>query len=83
MPHRKNPVIAQRAPYVVELKAGEQYFWCTCGRSENQPFCDGSHQNTEFKPLAFSVEKDDLYPLCGCKYTKHPPFCDRSHRDLD
>lgn len=83
MSHRNHPVIAQRAPYVVELKAGETYQWCTCGRSEQQPFCDGSHKNTKFEPLQFSVEKDDLYPLCGCKYSKHPPFCDREHQNLD
>lgn len=83
MPHRSQPVIAKKGPYVIELKAGETYKYCTCGRSEKQPFCDGSHRGTNFQPLKFEVEKDDQYVICGCKYTKQAPFCDRSHSSLD
>lgn len=82
MPHRSNPVIAKKGPYVVELEAGKKYYWCTCGRSENQPFCDGSHKDTTLEPLAFSVDESKKYGLCGCKHTKKPPFCDREHSKL-
>ena len=83
MPHRPNPVIAKKGPIVVELEAGKNYFWCTCGRSEKQPFCDGSHKDTEFTPLKFTAEETRKYGLCGCKYTKNAPFCDREHNNLD
>ncbi len=76
------PKIAQRFPYSVELKAQTEYHWCACGRSKNQPFCDGSHQGTGFAPKAFTVEKDGTYHLCGCKHTHNPPFCDGTHRTL-
>jgi len=83
MPHRSNPVIAKKGPYVVELEEGKTYFWCTCGRSENQPFCDGSHKDTEFTPMKFTAEETKKYGLCGCKHTKNAPFCDREHNNLD
>lgn len=75
------PVCAQKLPYAVELEAGD-YWWCCCGRSADQPFCDGSHKETDFEPLKFSLtEKAKVY-LCGCKHTKTPPYCDGSHNDL-
>ncbi len=83
MPHRSNPVIAKKGPYVVELEAGKSYFWCTCGRSEKQPFCDGAHKDTEFSPMEFTTEETKKYGLCGCKHTKNAPFCDREHNNLD
>ncbi len=76
------PVIAQKFPYAVKLEAGKEYHWCSCGRSKNQPFCDGSHHGTSFTPKAFKVEKDGEYHLCGCKMTKNPPFCDGSHTKI-
>lgn len=76
------PKIAQKTPYAVELEAGKNYHWCACGRSANQPFCDGSHHGTEFKPLSFTAEKSGVAHLCGCKHTKNPPFCDGSHHKL-
>ena len=76
------PKIAQKNPYAVELEAGKSYHWCACGRSANQPFCDGSHHGTEFKPVAFKPEKDGVAHLCGCKHTKNPPYCDGSHHKL-
>lgn len=75
-------VIAQKKPCVVELEAGKTYYWCTCGRSAQQPFCDGSHQGTTFTPQAFEAEETKKYGLCACKHTKNAPFCDGAHRDL-
>ncbi len=82
MPHRLNPVIAKKAPYVVELEAGKTYYWCSCGRSESQPFCDGSHKGTNFEPVKVEVEETKKVGLCGCKHTKDAPFCDREHSKL-
>ena len=76
------PKIAQKAPYGVELEAGKSYYWCACGQSGRQPFCDGSHKTTEFKPLVFSAKETGKAYLCGCKHTKNPPFCDGTHSKL-
>ena len=75
------PVIAQKAPKMLTLEAGT-YYWCACGLSQNQPFCDGSHKVTEFKPLAFTLtEKKDVW-LCQCKHSGNKPFCDGTHRTM-
>ncbi len=76
------PVIAQKGPYAVELEAGRKYFWCRCGRSARQPFCDGSHKGTGLEPLAFTAEKSGKAWLCGCKRTGRPPYCDGTHSGL-
>lgn len=76
------PEIAQKAPYVVELEAGKTYYWCTCGKSKGQPFCDGSHQGTEFAPQAFTAQETGKAWLCGCKYSENKPFCDGAHKSL-
>ncbi len=76
------PKIAQKAPYPVEVEAGKNYFWCACGRSANQPFCDGSHKGTEFSPVKFTAEKDGRVFFCGCKRTDNQPKCDGSHKAL-
>lgn len=78
------PKIAQKKPYMVDLKAGEKKSWCACGHSSMQPFCDGSHNKEakEFSPKSFTAEKDGTVALCGCKHTKNPPFCDGSHNKL-
>lgn len=73
------PVSPQNAPYAVEVEAGETYYWCACGLSNNQPFCDGSHEGTDFQPVAFTAEKTETAYLCGCKKTGSQPFCDGSH----
>lgn len=78
----KEPVIAQKSPFAVELQKGKTYAWCACGLSKNQPFCDGSHKTTEMKPQVFTAEKDGTQYLCGCKHTKSAPFCDGSHKTL-
>ncbi len=77
----QKPVIADKRPVVLELEPGE-YWWCACGRSKNQPFCDGSHKGTGFQPVKFVVEKKRKMALCLCKHTKKPPLCDGSHRNL-
>ncbi len=76
------PVIAQKAPFAVELEAGRKYAWCRCGLSSKQPFCDGSHKQTDLRPLVFEAEKSGKAYLCGCKRTKTPPFCDGTHKTL-
>jgi CDGSH-type Zn-finger protein len=73
--------VAQKEPYEVELDPGT-YWWCACGRSKDQPFCDGSHQGTGFSPVELKVEKKETYWLCGCKATKDQPHCDGSHKNL-
>ena len=75
-------IIAQKAPYAVEVEAGETYYWCRCGRSNNQPFCDGSHKGTGLEPMAFNAEKSEKVYLCGCKQTGNAPFCDGTHQSL-
>lgn len=76
------PIIAQNAPYPVELEAGRTYFWCACGASKNQPFCDGSHKGGFFNPIKFTAEASKTAYLCGCKHSKSAPFCDGSHKAL-
>ena len=78
----EQPHIAQKAPYPVEVKAGEKVFWCACGLSRNQPFCDGSHQTTGFTPVAYQAEQDRTLYFCGCKRTAGVPLCDGSHNGL-
>jgi len=76
------PVIAQKSPIPVDVEDGKSYFWCTCGKSENQPFCDGSHKGTSFTPLKWTAEKSGKKFFCGCKMTEGQPFCDGSHNGL-
>ena len=76
------PKIAQKAPYPVEVTEGKTYFWCSCGRSAKQPFCDGSHKGTGLEPLRHTAEKDGKLFFCGCKATGKSPLCDGSHSRL-
>jgi CDGSH-type Zn-finger protein len=73
------PICAQKGPYQVALDAGKAYFWCTCGRSTRQPFCDGSHKTTSLQPHRFVAESSGTFNLCGCKSTDDRPFCDGTH----
>jgi CDGSH-type Zn-finger protein len=75
------PIIAFKTPTVVELDAGTHY-WCACGKSANQPFCDGSHQGTAFQPVAFTLDAKKRVVLCNCKRTENGPFCDGAHKSL-
>ncbi len=77
------PKIAAKQPVKVELEEGMDYFFCTCGESSGQPFCDGSHSGSEFTPQKFTSEKTGLAFLCQCKHTDNSPFCDGSHATLD
>jgi CDGSH-type Zn-finger protein len=76
------PIIAQKAPYRVDVTEGKTYFWCSCGRSARQPFCDGSHKVTTLTPVKFEADKTGAVWLCGCKQTAGQPFCDGTHKGL-
>ncbi len=75
-------VIPQRAPYVMDMETGT-YYWCQCGRSKTQPFCDGSHTGTDFSPIEFVIKEKKKVAWCGCKHSKKSPFCDGSHSRLE
>ncbi|MGD9020787.1 MAG: glutamate synthase-related protein [Lysobacterales bacterium] len=76
------PIIADNKPRKTELEKGKEYYFCACGRSANQPFCDGSHKGTPFKPLAFTAEEDGDAYLCACKHTRNAPYCDGTHKQF-
>ncbi len=76
------PHIAQKAPYPVEVEEGKSYFWCACGQSKNQPFCDGSHKGTGFTPVKYTADASKKVFFCGCKQTANAPLCDGSHKSL-
>ncbi len=76
-----DPVRAGDAPLPVEVEAGKTYFWCTCGRSSKQPFCDGSHQPTDFTPMAWTAPETKRVFFCACKATQGQPLCDGSHNN--
>ena len=75
------PLIPQKSPYAVELAPGD-YWWCACGLSKRQPFCDGSHKGTGIEPVKLSVNEAQKVWLCGCKHSAGKPFCDGSHSKL-
>jgi CDGSH-type Zn-finger protein len=75
------PACPQKQPCAVELAPGD-YWWCACGQSKKQPFCDGSHKTTAFVPVKFTVTEAAKKWLCACKRTKNPPFCDGTHKSL-
>jgi methylamine---glutamate N-methyltransferase subunit C len=77
------PIIAKKAPAKVELEEGKAYFWCRCGRSKSQPFCDGSHKGLDIGPIRFVAEKSGNAFLCQCKASSKKPFCDGTHSKLE
>ncbi|MFZ8887084.1 MAG: CDGSH iron-sulfur domain-containing protein [Steroidobacteraceae bacterium] len=76
------PKIAQKAPYVVDVEEGKTYYWCSCGLSAKQPFCDGSHKGSGLSPLPYTADKTGQAAFCGCKATANQPLCDGAHRKL-
>jgi CDGSH-type Zn-finger protein len=78
----ERPIIAAKKPAAAELKKGKNYYWCRCGRSKNQPFCDGSHKGTGLAPLEFKPNEDGEAYLCQCKGTGNAPYCDGTHKKL-
>ncbi len=76
------PLIAQKEPYRLEVEAGKSYWWCACGKSAKQPFCDGSHKGTGFAPIEFKPDAAGTVSFCGCKHSAKAPRCDGSHKAL-
>ena len=77
-----DPHIAQKAPYKVDVEAGKSYYWCSCGQSKTQPFCDGTHKGSEFTPVKFDADESKTVYFCGCKYSANKPLCDGAHNKL-
>lgn len=79
----ESPIIAAKQPVPVELEAGKNYAWCSCGKSAKQPYCDGSHRGSSFTPIKFTAEESKTVYMCQCKHTSNGPMCDGSHKKLD
>ena len=77
------PESPQVSPYPIDVEEKKAYFWCACGRSKNQPFCDGSHKETEFVPVKYTAKRNQTVFFCGCKRSKLAPICDGSHKALN
>ena len=71
---------AADSPFAVPVEAGKDYWWCACGLSKNQPFCDGSHKGGPFTPLKYSAAESKTVYFCGCKASGHKPLCDGTHK---
>lgn len=76
------PKIAQKSPYSVDVEEGKSYWWCACGLSKSQPFCDGSHKGTGLSPQEYKAGESKAVYFCGCKRTGNSPLCDGTHNDL-
>jgi CDGSH-type Zn-finger protein len=76
-------VVAQKSPINVDVEEGKSYFWCSCGLSSKQPFCDGSHKETSFTPIKYDATETTTRHFCACKATGNQPLCDGSHNSLD
>jgi CDGSH-type Zn-finger protein len=76
------PTIAQKSPCGVEVEAGKSYYWCSCGKSASQPFCDGSHKGSEFTPVKYEATETKKVHFCGCKHSGNGVLCDGSHKTL-
>ena len=78
----KQAVIAQKSPFAIEVEAGKSYWWCSCGKSATQPFCDGSHKGSEFSPVEYKADKSEAVYFCGCKQSANGVLCDGTHKKL-
>ncbi|HEX3573098.1 MAG TPA: CDGSH iron-sulfur domain-containing protein [Rhodopila sp.] len=76
------PLVAQKGSYKIEVEAGKTYWWCACGKSAAQPFCDGSHKGSGFAPVKFDADGAGIVSFCGCKTSARAPRCDGSHNKL-
>lgn len=76
------PVIASKVPLPVDVEAGKTYWWCSCGKSARQPFCDGSHKGTDFTPVRYDATQTGKVWFCACKHSAKAPLCDGSHKNL-
>jgi CDGSH iron-sulfur domain-containing protein 3 len=76
------PEIPQKSPLAVDVEAGKSYWWCACGKSSKQPFCDGSHKGGEFSPVEYKATEDTRVYFCGCKHSAKGVLCDSSHKAL-
>ena len=74
------PQVAGKAPIKVVVEAGKSYWWCACGKSAKQPFCDGSHKGSAFSPMEYKADKDGDAWFCACKQSTHQPMCDGTHK---
>ncbi len=78
----QQPVVARNSPYAVEVEADKTYYWCACGRSRRQPFCDGSHKGTDITPVKYRAGESKKLFFCGCKQSAKPPLCDGTHTKI-
>ena len=78
----ESPVVAGKAPMKITVEAGKDYWWCSCGKSSKQPFCDGSHKGSSFAPMKWTAEKDGDAWFCACKNPSKSPLCDGTHKSL-
>jgi len=76
------PTIAQKGPYAAAVESGKTYWWCACGGSKQQPFCDGSHAQSVFSPVEYLARESKTVYFCGCKRSASAPLCDGSHKKL-
>ncbi|MFZ9834612.1 MAG: CDGSH iron-sulfur domain-containing protein [Holophagaceae bacterium] len=76
------PEIVQKCPFAAEVTEGQTYYWCSCGLSKKQPFCDGGHQGTEFRPTPYKATETKTVHFCGCKHSKNGVLCDGSHSSI-
>jgi CDGSH iron-sulfur domain-containing protein 3 len=76
----KQAVIAQKSPFAIEVEAGKSYWWCSCGKSATQPFCDGSHKGSDFSPVEYKADKSEAAYFCGCKQSANGVMCDGTHK---